>query len=86
MESDYAYRLCAVIWARCLMEWARVCNTPAVRHAGSSPAAPIRRWWHRAGGIKGIILWAVRLLVAVVRRIVALIVWVMETPLFPYRP
>ena len=40
MESDYAYNLIMLFWARCLLEWVTVCNTAAIVHEGSSPSAP----------------------------------------------
>lgn len=84
MESDYAYRMFAVVWARCLLEWARVCNTPAFGYAGSSPAAPIRCLWRRVGGLNGVARWALCSLIALARWMPGAVVWILETPVFPY--
>jgi hypothetical protein len=85
MESDYAYRLCAVIWARCLLEWARVCNTPAFVHAGSSPAAPIDLLRRGIKCLKAVPRAAIHLLWGLGCRLVRFVIWVLETPVFPYR-
>ena len=92
MESDYAYRLLAVTWARCLLEWARACKAPAIVHEGSSPSAPIGGRRRRMSGIGRSGLWClgqlVRLcgwIVIAVRWILRGVAWLMETPVQFYR-
>lgn len=92
MESDYAYRLLAVNWARCLLEWARACKAPAIVHEGSSPSAPIRHCRHRMSGIGRGAMWVGRWIfrlgcwaLKAVRWALRGLAWLLETPVHSYR-
>ena len=82
MEGDYAYRMMAVIWARCLLEWVRACKAPALVHEGSSPSAPIQRFIR---GLWRLAVRIVRLAPLVGRWVWKVVLWVLETPVHSYR-